>query len=216
MFKIVDKNGVNAVFPKYIAKCTTTGSGNIFAGKAKATFVVDDIQTIENIIAATKTAYAGKPLESTQKFGEVISLVSEATNEAVVTITGKDYLGQIMVEKITLNSATAVSGKKAFKIIESLTVASASAKDVDLKTVNKVGLEFNALSIDNVAKNGVADATIAVTAGAYTQTATSKDTRGTLDISSGSAGDVVDVVYNVTDYVASDEGGLFGVPHYAG
>ena len=75
---------------------------------------------------------------------------------------------------------------------------------------------FCALGKDNIAKNGVADTTMAITVGSRTQNATSADTRGTLDISSATAGDVVDVVYNVTDYVADDKGGLFGVPHYAG
>lgn len=39
MFKVKDKNGVEALLPKYVAKCTTVGSGNIFVGKAKNRFV---------------------------------------------------------------------------------------------------------------------------------------------------------------------------------
>ena len=88
--------------------------------------------------------------------------------------------------------------------------------DLTIETKGVVGLEFCALGKDNIAKNGVADTTMAIAVGSRTQSATSADTRGTLDISSAAAGDVVDVVYNVTDYVADDKGGLFGVPHYAG
>ena len=39
MFKVKDKNGVEALLPKYVEKCTTVGSGNIFVGKAKNRFV---------------------------------------------------------------------------------------------------------------------------------------------------------------------------------
>ena len=217
MFEVMSKNGAAIVATRYVPKCTTVGSGNIFVGKAKNKFVKEAVQTITGVIAEGAKAYTGLPLVSTQPFGEVISLVSAATNTAKVTITGEDYLGQKMVEEITLNSDTAVSGKKAFKVIKSMTVASDSAKAVSLVTVCKCGLQFNAVSLDCAIKNGVADSTAAITAGTFTQTATSNDTRGVVSIAHASTGDVVEVVYNTTDFVdASGKGGLFGVPHYAG
>ena len=217
MFEVMSKNGAAIVATRYVPACTTIGSGNIFVGKAKNKFVKEAVQTITGVIAKDAKAYTGLPLVSTQPFGEVISLVSEATNTAKVTITGEDYLGQKMIEEITLNSDTAVSGKKAFKVIKSMTVAADAAKAVSLVTVCKCGLQFNAVSLDCAIKNGVVDSTAAITAGAYTQTATSADTRGVVSIAHASTGDVVEVVYNTTDFVnASGKGGLFGVPHYAG
>lgn len=217
MFKIKDKNGVELIGNKYVPACTTVGSGNIFAGKARNRFVKEDIQTISDVIADTKKSYAGEPLVSTQPFGEVISLVSGVGEKSAVTVTGRDYLGQKMVETITLNETTAVAGKKAFKVIESMTTAVAVGEDVDLVTTCVVGLEFTAVSKDFIAKNGAADATAAITAGAFTQTATSNDPRGVVSIAHASTGDEIDCVYNTTDYVdASGNGGLFGVPHYAG
>lgn len=217
MFEVMSKNGAAIVATRYVPACTTIGSGNIFVGKAKNKFVKEAVQTITGVIAKDAKAYTGLPLVSTQPYGEVISLVSEATNTAKVTITGEDYLGQKMVEEITLNSDTAVSGKKAFKVIKSLTVAADAAKAVSLVTVCKCGLQFNAVSLDCAIKNGVVDSTAAITAGAFTQTATSNDTRGVVSIAHASTGDVVEVVYNTTDFVnASGKGGLFGVPHYAG
>ena len=214
MFKVKDKNGVEALLPKYVAKCTTIGSGNIFVGKAKNRFVKQADGSFVGLVS-------GKDKDETihisdMPFGEAIQLVSTAGNTVAVTVEGKDYLGQKMVEQITLNGATAVKGKKAFKLIEKVSTAANATADITIETKGVVGLEFCALGKDNIAKNGVADATMAITVGSRTQSATSADTRGTLDISSAAAGDVVDVVYNVTDYVADDKGGLFGVPHYAG
>lgn len=217
MFKIKDKNSVELIGKKYVPACTTIGSGNIFVGKARNKFVKEDVQTVSKVIANTEKAYAGKPLVSTQPFGEVISLVASGSETSVVTVAGHDYLGQKMVETITLNGTTAVSGKKAFKDIEAITTAAAVAADVDMKTTGVVGLEFTAVSKDFILKNGAADSTAAITAGAFTQSATSADPRGVLSIAHASAGDEIDCVYNTTDYVdASGNGGLFGVPHYAG
>lgn len=217
MFKIKDKNSVELIGKKYVPACTTVGSGNIFVGKARNKFVKEAVQTISDVIADGAKAYAGKPLVSTQPFGEVISLVTGAGETSAVTVTGHDYLGQKMVETITLNGTTAVSGKKAFKDIESITTAANVGEDVDLVTTCVVGLEFTAVSKDFILKNGAADATAAITAGAFTQTATSDDPRGVLSIAHASTGDEIDCVYNTTDYVnASGNGGLFGVPHYAG
>ena len=210
MFHVKEKNSIDFVGKKYVPACTTVGSGNIFVGKAKARFVKEDIQTLEVI------AYEGSVMVSNQRFGEAISLVSEATNTDVITVTGYDYLGQRMVEKITLASASEVSGKKAFKAIVAIKGTTAQAKKVSLKTNGKMGLAFTAVGKDFVVKNGVADNTAAVTAGVFTQDATSADPRGLLSIAHAVTGDVIECTYNTTDYVKPDgHGGLFGVPHFA-
>lgn len=217
MFKEKSKNGVDIVGQRYVPACTTIGSGNIFVGKAKNVFTKEEAQTISGVIAEGSTEYEGNPLVSTQPFGEVISLVSEATNAAKVTVVGEDYLGQTMVEEITLNSATAVSGKKAFKTIKRFFMESASTKAVSMKTTGVVGLQFFSVSLDYAVKNGAKDSTAAVTVGTYTQTATSADTRGTVSLAHAATGDTCEIVYNTSDYVdGSGKGGLFGVPHYAG
>ena len=214
MFKVKDKNGVEALLPKYVAKCTTVGSGNIFVGKAKNRFVK---QADGSFVGLASGKNKDETIHiSDMPFGEAIQLVSTAGNTVAVTVEGKDYLGQKMVEQITLNGTTVVKGKKAFKLIEKVSTAANATADITIETKGVVGLEFCALGKDNIAKNGVADTTMAINVGSRTQSATSADPRGTLDISSATAGDVVDVVYNVTDYVADDKGGLFGVPHYAG
>lgn len=214
MFNVKDKNGVEVQLPKYVAKCTTVGSGNIFVGKAKARFVkeADD----SKVVQAANAKESKDVFVSTMPFGEAISLVSSAGNTVAVTVEGKDYMGQKMVEEITLNGTTAVAGKKAFKLITKTSTAAAASADITMKTTGVVGLEFATIGKDNIAKNGVADSDITITVGSRTQTATSADPRGTVSLTSAAAGDVIDVVYNVTDYVADGKGGLFGVPHYAG
>lgn len=215
MFHVKEKNSIDFVGKKYVPACTNVGSGNIFAGKAKVRFVKEAVQTLD-VIEEGDTAYEGSSLVSNQRFGEAISLVSEATNTDVITVVGYDYLGQRMVEEITLTSATEVAGKKAFKAIVAIKGTAAQAKKVSLKTNGKMGLAFAAVSKDFVVKNGVADSTAAITAGAFTQTATSADPRGLLSIAHASTNDVIECVYNTTDYVKPDgHGGLFGVPHFA-
>lgn len=214
MFMVKDKNGVEVQLPKYVAKCTTVGSGNIFVGKAKARFVKEADDT--KVVLKSGSKESDQVLVSSMPFGEAISLVAGASNTAEVTVEGKDYLGQKMIEKITLNAATAVAGKKAFKVITKVSTAEDATTDVSAKTTGIVGLEFAAVSKDVAIKNGAVASNIAVTAAVRTRSATSGDPRGTVSLTSASAGDVIDIVYNVTDYVADDEGGLFGVPHYAG
>ena len=103
MFKLKDKNGVEALLPRYVAKCTTVGSGNIFVGKAKNRFVKQADGSFVGLAS-------GKDKDETihvsdMPFGEAIQLVSTAGNTVAVTVEGKDYLGQKMVEQITLNGA---------------------------------------------------------------------------------------------------------------
>lgn len=215
MFHVKEKNSIDFVGKKYVPACTNVGSGNIFAGKAKARFVKEDVQTLD-VIAQGDESYKGTAMVSNQRFGEAISLVSEATNTDTITVVGYDYLGQRMVEKITLASATEVSGKKAFKAIVAIKGTTAQAKKVSLKTNGKMGLAFTAVGKDFIVKNGVVDNTAAVTAGAFTQDATSADPRGLLSIAHAVTGDVIECTYNTTDYVKPDgHGGLFGVPHFA-
>jgi len=62
---------------------------------------------------------------------------------AVLTVTGTDVYGIPMSEAITLNGATAVAGKKAFKTITSI-AASAAATDFFVGTGDVFGLPIRA------------------------------------------------------------------------
>lgn len=210
-----DANGIAIYSSSYVPKCTNIASGNIFVNKAKAKFVKEGIKSIVAVEKGEEKADRFTYV-STCPFGEVIALAGTGANTAVVTVTGKDYLGQPMVEEITLNGATAVSGKKAFKSVTCFELEAEAATDIKISNTGKVGLEFANAGTDVVLKNGVKNSTVAASVMERTQTATSNDPRGVLDMTSCAEGDVVEVTYNVTDFVADDKGGLFGVPHYAG
>lgn len=213
MFTIKDKNTF-VVRQQYVPAATNLTSGNIFVNKAKQR-VVKEADGALKVIATGKKEMTDM-LASSAEFGEVVKLVAAGANAVAVTVKGYDYLGQRMVETITLNGATAVAGKKAFKFITDMSLAAGSANDISVKPSNVFGFQFNAVGKDFITKNGVVDTTITVDVTKGAQTATSKDPRGVIDLATAAVGDVVDVVYNVSDFVDADgKGGMLGVPHFA-
>lgn len=137
---------------------------------------------------ATVIGYNGMvPFDSTTVFngwGRNITVVASAANARVLTVTGYDYLGQIMKESITVNGTTTVQGLKAFAWVTSLSFSS----DTDTTTVNvgwgnKFGLPYAGVSMVTEVKNGAVAANggtfTAALADATAATATNADVRGT-------------------------------------
>ena len=132
---------------------------------------------------------------------------------AVLTVTGTDVYGIPMSEAITLNGATAVSGKKAFKTITSV-AASAAATDFFVGTGDVFGLPIRADSRNYVltAWGGAFVTTGTFTAAVTTSpaTTTTGDVRGTF-----APADAADASKRLTLYVfvADDDTqtGLYGV-----
>lgn len=78
---------------------------------------------------------------TTAPFGRALQFVASNTNTRTATVTGVDYLGQPMVEVITLTSATIALGKKAFYKVDSIVYASASdTTTVNAGVINRFGL----------------------------------------------------------------------------
>jgi hypothetical protein len=104
---------------------------------------------------------------------------------AVLTITGTDTYGIPMSEAITLNGATAVAGKKAFKTITSI-AASAAATDFFVGTGDVFGLPILANSRNYVltAWNGafVTTGTFVAAVATSPATTTTGDVRGTYSV----------------------------------
>lgn len=211
------------VFESTHAECARNiSSGNICAGRAK--MVIRSLPTAGSVDAAfiaTDGKENTKAYESEMPFGEVISLKGIANDARVVTVHGKDYLGNDMVEEITLSGTTAVPGKKAFKKVLKATVETAGA--VELLTSNVVGVEYQTVGVDFAVVNGVKASTAPTfTAGAHTQTATSADPRGTITLTSQTAGSEIELVLLVSEFCTKDskgadaKGGLFGVKPFKG
>lgn len=188
--------------------------GHLCIKNVQAAAVVDEAIVADSKIASTKS------YESELDYGEVIAVSGGASDSRKVTVVGEDYLGNAMVEEITLNNANAVSGKKAFKRIFDVFVASAGAA-VKLSTTAKIGLPFQTVGLLKAIKNGTNDTTATVTAFSHEQTATSADPRGTVSLAHCVNGDEVELLYIVTEFCTKvngkdSKGGLFGVKPFAG
>lgn len=196
-------------------------SGNVFAG------VFNLVQTVLPKDATVVLIDAGKTessvgIVSEYPYGEAFNVVSsKAADTRKVTLVGCDYMGQPMKEEITLNNQTAVAGKKAFKKIYYATVATAEANDtITLGMTGVIGVPFMTTGVLASNTNGVKDGTaVTLTKPVATQTATSGDPRGTLNLGSKTAGDLVEALLITSSYVKKEDGvaadgGVFGYKHY--
>lgn len=142
------------------------------------------------------------------------NVVAAWTGTAILTVTGTDLYGNVMVEKSA--SGTSLTGVKAFKIITSIAV-SANVTSLTVGTGDVLGIPVRLPSAGHILKEHEDGA--AATAGTVVgglaldteSTATSADVRGTYDPNSacdGSKGFAL--------YCALPDPGFLGQPQYAG
>lgn len=114
------------------------------------------------------------------KFGRNLTYVASGASTSTVTVRGFDYLGQPMIEQITLNGATPVNGTKAFRRVQSITWTATGATTMNVGTGNVLGLPYafvgDAVDYTDSVRSG--------TQGTFTvwvvpQSITSGDPRGT-------------------------------------
>jgi hypothetical protein len=132
-------------------------------------------------VAPTAT-YVGSEAQM-GRFGRGLRLIASGAYTGVITITGRDYLGQRMIETITANGATQVLGVKAFRYVDSVSWVTTGALTFDVGVTNLFGLPYKFEQLIAETKNGIAAAnagtfTVAL-ATATTATATNADVRGT-------------------------------------
>lgn len=150
-------------------------------------------------------------------FGRCLQFVASAANTSTVTVKGRDYLGQPMLETITLNGTTPVIGTKAFKWIDS--IATSAAATINVGTTDKLGLPYCMNNVVSEMLDGARVATLGtLVAPSYTDpaTATTTDPRGTYDPQSTLTGAaILSAVFILQNTVnSSGNGGLYGLPHY--
>lgn len=150
-------------------------------------------------------------------FGRCVQIVFGAANVGVVTVRGRDYLGQPMSETLTGNGTTPVIGLKAFKFVDSVT--STTSGTLSLGTTDKLGLPYATQNILSEQLDGVRVATLGtLVSPIYTdpQTVATADPRGTYDPQStlnGTAFLTADIIVsNVLN--AAGNGGLYGMAHF--
>ena len=109
-------------------------------------------------------------------------IVASGAATSTVLVNGWDYLHQPISETFTLNGATPVQCKKAFKDFNNIVIDNfTAATTVNIGSGTGLGLPYKALRVAWEVANGVAAAAGTLTAGVLTdpQTATTGDPRGT-------------------------------------
>ena len=118
-------------------------------------------------------------IESDVPYGRNVTVVAGGANTQVLTVTGRDYLNQLMTETFTMNGTTPVVGAKAFKTIESITSVT-FAGDLDIGWGARFGLPYTVSACEGEYNdNATANAgTVVAPVTTDPATATTGDPRG--------------------------------------
>jgi hypothetical protein len=121
-------------------------------------------------------------------FPRNLTVDADNTGTAVLTCTGTDKYGAVMVENITMNGTTVVPGKKAFKTVTSITTSAASTGDIIVGFGDILGLPYrvDAAGLVMAYLDSALDLTTSAVLGTFAAavstdpaTATTGDVRGT-------------------------------------
>lgn len=91
-------------------------------------------------------------------YGRCLTYLGDGSTDEVITTTGRDYLGQIMSEVVTLNGAITLFGQKAFAFVDTIGVSSSSGGSaLSVGWSDVLGLPYRATQLldwreDNVSK----------------------------------------------------------------
>ena len=90
-------------------------------------------------------------------YGRCLTIVSSAGADHVVTVFGRDYLGQLMEENLTIVNTVTVFGNKAFAFVDTVSVASGATGDTfDLGWGDRLGLPYKAEKMITYTEDDVA------------------------------------------------------------
>jgi hypothetical protein len=135
--------------------------------------------------AATITTFAATYTPTVEgmmgRYGRRLQVAASGASSGTVTIKGRDYLGQSMVEALTLNGATPVVGVKAFRYVDSVSYTATAATNLLVGTSTGLGVPYRVqtTAITNELVNGTTATAGALTVGSTAvQTATTADPRG--------------------------------------
>lgn len=126
------------------------------------------------------------------RWGRTLQLVASGASTAVIEIRGRDYLGQYLRKRSTLNGATPVTASggatlTAFWIIESvLVISGAAAVNLSIGTQNQFGLPYRATALIGSLMDGATTTAHTLVTGVVTdpQTDALGDPRGLISFNS--------------------------------
>lgn len=197
------------------------------SGEARLSFGNPILANATLFLSALSIASAGSTQASamllggiiTEPYGRNLQVVLSGAGATTFIVDGYDYLYQPMSENFTLNGATPVLGKKAFKAIRQITYTSI-AVTLNLGVGAILGLpykvsrvlteEFAQLPVSTLGVQVIPDLTVPATA-------TTGDPRGTFTPQSTLNGtsQLTATFEFYSDVDANNVGGLHGVPHFA-
>jgi hypothetical protein len=148
--------------------------------------------------------------------GRALSITTAAGDTAVYTLRGLDVYGMPLTEALTAAGATTVSGKKAFKWLQSVTPVGIVGATVTVGTTDIFGFPLYSGSFQDVAITW-AGAAVTATTGYLAgiggpSTPTTGDVRGTYAVQSASDGSKrLVVTQSPTPMIMSLQNGVYGV-----
>lgn len=182
---------------------------------------VDTTATTGSITVTGNANLGAIGATSDAPYGRNVTVTGAGAGSKVVTIVGKDYLGQPMQETITCSTGNG-AGLKAFYVVESITLgAVAGDNDSDFGWGDVLGLPYKCIKILSEEADGAIEATLGTHVTPVLtdpQTATTGDPRGTYNPQTtldGSTEITVTAIYD-NDANASGNGGFFGISHFNG
>jgi hypothetical protein len=171
---------------------------------------------VDPVVTAIADQYPYGP----SPFGRNLIVIASGAATSNVTVYGRDYLGQAMVESFTLNGANSVVGLKAFKYIDRVVAGATSSTTINLGVGTKFGLPYRASNVLAEMSDGARVSTLGTfVAGVTTdpQTTTAGDPRGTYipNTTPDGAKYISAVILLNSGLNASGNGGLHGIQHVA-
>lgn len=172
-------------------------------------------QSIATAGSTTTTLLANNTVDA--PWGRNLTYVASGASTATVTVSGLDYLGQIVTEVVTLNGTTPVVGLKAIKVILSVTWTATGGTTMNIGVGARLGLPYKCIKVDHETSDGVVAAAGTLTAPVLTdpQTTSTGDPRGTYTTTTTLDGAkvITAVCHFVNDVNAAGNGGLHGIAH---
>jgi hypothetical protein len=135
--------------------------------------------------AGTLTSFAATYLPSNEsmmgRYGRMLAVQASGASTGTVTVKGRDYLGQSMVENLTLNGVTAVAGVKAFRYVDAITWTATAATNLLVGVGTGLGVPYriqHTIITNELLNGGQATAGALVVGSTAVATATTTDPRG--------------------------------------
>ena len=150
------------------------------AANATAIVVAQDM-TAAGTLTTFAATYTPNVESMMGRYGRNVTVVGSGVTTGTVTVKGRDYLGQSMVETLTLNGTTSVNGAKCFKYIDSISWTATAGINLSVGTGTRLGVPYRIQTtvITNELLNGsTATAGTLVVGSTAVQTATTPDPRG--------------------------------------